>query len=146
MPAGTSTGPNDALTAARYSLTLDGLAFAQFSDLIEIASGADPSELELGPNQRRKALKQTLPTVTLSRGQTADLSLDAWHHDALADAGARRDAELTMYSAAGAAVAKYALTSAWPARIEVTGVKAGATEVLFEQVTLACEEIQRVAP
>ena len=122
------------------------LALAQFSDLIEIASGVDPSELELGPHQRRKNLKQTLPTATLSRGQTNDLSLATWHHEALADADARRDAELTMYSTAGAAVAKYSLANAWPARIEVTGVKAGATEVLYETVTLACEDIQRVAP
>jgi phage tail-like protein len=145
MPAGTSTGPNDALTAARYSLSVDGLAVAQFSDLIEISSGVDLSDLELGPNQRRNALKQTLPTVALSRGQTNDLSLATWHHDALADATARRDAVLTVYSTAGLAVAKYHLENAWPARIEVTGVKAGATEVLFETVRFACEDIERVA-
>ena len=51
-----------------------------------------------------------------------------------------------MYSTAGAPVAKYNLKSAWPARIEITGVKAGASQVLFERVTFACEDIQRVAP
>ena len=146
MPAGTSTGPNDALTAAAFAITVAGLSLAQFSELVELSSGFDPSGLELGPNQKRKPLKQTLPTVTLQRGQNNDLSLFTWHHDALAAATARRDAVLTMYSTAGAPVAKYNLKGAWPARIETTGVKAGASQVLFERVTFACEDIQRVAP
>jgi hypothetical protein len=75
MPAGTSTGPNDALTAAAFAITVGGLPVAQFSELVELSSGLDPTELELGPNQRRKALKQSLPTVTLLRGANNDLSL-----------------------------------------------------------------------
>jgi phage tail-like protein len=146
MPAGTSTGPNDALTAAAFAITVDGLAVAQFSELVELSSGLDPSELELGPNQRRKALKRVLPTITLLRGKNSDLSLFTWHHDALDSADARKDAVLTMYSTAGLAVAKYNLENAWPARIEITGVKAGAAQVVFEKVTFACEDIQRVAP
>jgi phage tail-like protein len=147
MPGGVSPpGENDALTAVAFGITVDGLPLAQFSELVELSSGLDPSGLELGPNQRRAALKQALPTVTLLRGQTNDLSLSTWHHDALAAANARRDVVLTVYSTAGAPVAKYNLESAWPARIEITGVKAGASQVLVERVTFACEHIQRVAP
>jgi phage tail-like protein len=146
MPAGTSTGPNDALTAAAFAITVDGLAVAQFSELVELSSGLDPSGIELGPNQKRKSLKQTLPTVTLQRGKNSDLSLFTWHHDALDDDDARRDAVLTMYSTAGLAVAKYTLENAWPARLEITAIKAGAVQVIYEKVTFACEDIQRVAP
>jgi phage tail-like protein len=146
MPAGTSTGPNDALTAAAFAVTVDGLGVGQFSELVELSSGFDPSELELGPSQKRKSLKQGFPTVTLQRGKNADLSLFTWHHEALDDADARKDAVLTMYSTAGLAVARYDLENAWPARIEITALKAGAVQVLYETVTFACEDIQRVAP
>jgi phage tail-like protein len=146
MPAGTSTGPNDALTAAAFAITVNGLAVAQFSELVELSSGLDLSELELGSNQRRKAAKQALGTVTLQRGKNSDLSLFTWHRDALDDDDARRDAVLTMYSTAGLAVAKYNLENAWPARIEITTVKAGAVQVIYEKVTFACEDIERVAP
>jgi T4-like virus tail tube protein gp19 len=51
-----------------------------------------------------------------------------------------------MYDTDGTAVAKYYLESAWPAKIEIGGLKAGASEVLYETVTLTCEHIHRVAP
>ena len=35
---------------------------------------------------------------------------------------------------------------AWPAKIEIGALKAGASEVLMETVTFVCEHIQRVAP
>jgi hypothetical protein len=35
---------------------------------------------------------------------------------------------------------------AWPAKIEIGALKAGASEVLMETVTIVCESLQRVAP
>jgi phage tail-like protein len=61
-------------------------------------------------------------------------------------AAARKSCSLTMHSAEGKPVAKYWLEHAWPAKIEISGLKAGASEVLFETVTLVSEHIQRVAP
>ena len=46
----------------------------------------------------------------------------------------------------GTPVARYHLEMAWPSKLEVGGLKAGASEVLMETVTLVCEHIQRVAP
>ena len=43
-------------------------------------------------------------------------------------------------------MARYHLEMAWPSKLEVGGLKAGASEVLMETVTLVCEHIQRVAP
>ena len=148
----TPPSPNDAHVVSRYSLTVDGAEVARFSELIELSSGLDPSELPSGPAQKRKAAPKKPPgklisrTVTLRRGQANDLGLFAWHHDALSRAAARRDAVLVMYSVQGTAVAKYVLESAWPAKLEVTALKAGASEILYETVTLTCEDIQRVAP
>ncbi len=63
MPAGTSGGPNDALTAAAFAITVGGLALAQFSELVELSSGLDPSGLELGSNQRRGAYERSRPRL-----------------------------------------------------------------------------------
>jgi hypothetical protein len=51
-----------------------------------------------------------------------------------------------MYNAEGKAVAKYWLEKAWPSKIEIGAMKAGATTVVYETVTLTCEQLQRVAP
>ena len=58
--------------------------------------------------------------------------------------GARKSAALVMYAANGTAVARYHLESAWPAKIEIGGLRAGASEVLIETVTVASDDIQRL--
>jgi phage tail-like protein len=151
MPGGrTEPGPNDALTVARLALTIEGVELAQFSDLVELSSGTDPSELTSGPAKKGAGAKklpgkQTPPTVTLKRGASNDLGVFAWHGDALSRRAARKDAVLVMYDVQGRPVARYHLKSAWPAKVVVSGQKAGASQVLFETVTLACDGIERVS-
>jgi phage tail-like protein len=152
MPAGTSTGPNDALTAARFSLTLDGMEIAQFSELAGIMSEVAPVDL-METNGDQLFLKKLPgmrkpPTVTLKRGKNKDMGVFAWHQSVVEGqlAAARRSVTLTMYATDGTATAKYYLENAWPSKVEISGLKAGASEVLYETVTLTCEDIQRVAP
>jgi phage tail-like protein len=149
--AGGRTQPNDALTAARFVLTVDGAEVAQFSDLIALSSGVDPSALTVGPGQKGAAARKlpgqrAYPTVTLKRGQSNDLGLFSWHGDALSRRAARKDAVLVMFDVQGRPVARYHLESAWPAKIVVSGEKVGASQVLFETVTVACDAIERVSP
>jgi phage tail-like protein len=71
----------------------------------------------------------------------------AWHElVVLGDvAAARKSCSLTMFNTKGEGVAKYRLDAAWPAKIEIGALKAGASEVLMETVTIVCEFIQRVS-
>jgi phage tail-like protein len=148
--AAPTAGP--AAAAARFSITIDGVEIASFSELVELFSGIDPSALALGSDQKgRLALKKlpgkrVPPTVTLRRGHTNDSAVFAWHSDALRAATGRRDAVLVAFSTVGEPVARYTLESAWPSLIEISGLKAGASEVLMETVTIVCEDIQPVGP
>ena len=149
--AGGRTPPNDAL-AALFSITVDGVEIALFSELVELSSGVDPSQLTLvsspkrGAGARKLPGKRTPPTVTLKRGHSNDLGVFAWHRDALSRRAARKDAVLIMYDVQGQPVARYHLKSAWPAKLVVGGDKMGAGQLLFETLTLACDAIERVAP
>jgi phage tail-like protein len=141
----------DALTAARFELTIDGHSVAQFSELSGISSAIDVVEF-IESNAKETILKKlpgkrTPPTVTLKRGMTKNIELSAWHElVVLGDvAGARKSCSLTMFNTKGEPVARYHLTEAWPAKIEIGALKAGASEVLMETVTLVCEYIQRVS-
>jgi phage tail-like protein len=152
MPAGNKTGPTDALTAARFSLTIDGVEIGQFSELGGITSEVEPVELleSTGDKLFLKKLpgKRKPPTVTLKRGKNRDMGVFAWHQSVVEGqpAAARKNCTLTMYASDGSAVARYHLESAWPSKVEISGLKAGASEVLYETVTLMCDEIRRVAP
>jgi hypothetical protein len=40
-----AAAPGEALAAARFSISIDGVEIAQFSELVELKSGLDPSAL-----------------------------------------------------------------------------------------------------
>jgi phage tail-like protein len=142
----------EAITASRFSITIDGYEIAAFSELQGITTQVDVVDF-LQSSDKEVMLtklpgKRTPPTVTLKRGKNNSMELWSWHEAVLAGdmAAARKSCSLVMYNTDGKPVARYHMENAWPAKIEVGGLKAGASEVLMESVTVVCEHIQRVAP
>jgi phage tail-like protein len=140
------------ITAARFSLTIDGVAIAQFSELIAISSEVEPIEvverdadmtfLKQLPGKRKP------PTVILRRGKNQEVGIFAWHQTVVEGqlTEARKSCTLTMYNASGETAAKYYLESAWPSKVEISAAEAGPKGSLIETVTLTCDTLQRVAP
>lgn len=147
---GRRPGTGDALTAARFSLTIDGVEIASFSELSGITSEVEVVEFLEGGNGtviRVVPGKPFPPTVTLKRGMTSSMELWAWHEAVrTGDPSARKTADLVMYDHQGSPVARYHMENAWPSKLEIGALKAGASEVLLETVTIVCENLQRVAP
>jgi phage tail-like protein len=141
----------DVLTAARFSLSVDGHEVASFSELGGITSSIEVADVveTVGNETVLKKLpgKRTPPTLTLKRGKNSSLEMWQWHEAVwMGDPGARKSCSLVMYNTDGTPVARYHLEQAWPAKIEIGGVKSGANEVLVETVTIVCEHLQRLAP
>jgi phage tail-like protein len=83
----------------------------------------------------------------LKRGKNSGTELFAWHEAVRkGQLSARKSCTLTMYNNAGEPVAKYYLTNAWPFKLEISALKAGSSEVLYETVHLTAESVQRLAP
>ncbi len=87
------------------------------------------------------------PTVTLKRGVDTNLALWYWHNMALLGLPtARSDLTLEMYGGGIPSIADakplftYTLVSAWCAKINIAGAKAGEGFVT-EDVTIACDQI-----
>ena len=142
----------EAITASRFSITIDGYEIAAFSELQGITTQVDVVDF-LQSSDKEVMLtklpgKRTPPTVILKRGKNNSMELWSWHEAVLAGdmAAARKSCSLVMYNTDGKPVARYHMENAWPAKIELGGLKAGASEVLMESVTVVCEHIQRVAP
>jgi phage tail-like protein len=143
-------GGGDPFTVFRFSLTIDGVEIAQFPELT-ISSEVEPVTLRVQDDQtfpKQLPGKRIPPTVRLTRVQTDDLSMSAWHQSVVEGliADFRKNCTLTMFSTDGKPAAKYFLENAWPAKIEISAIKAGAGNGPIETVTLTCEDIQRVAP
>jgi hypothetical protein len=133
--APTADASEPAISAARFSLVIDGVALGSWAK----ADG-------LGVTWSQPATWSKPPTVVLKRGMNTSMGILAWHEAALVGSiGAARDATLIAYDAGGRPVARYHLEYAWPSKVEL-GAAASGSDVLYESVTLTCEDIQRVSP
>ena len=133
-----------AAPAARAELSVDGIVIATFSD---VALGVPGGTLSLQPTEaaflKKLPGRRNPPTVTLKRGKNNSMEIFLWHEsvvqgDTLA---ARKSCSLVMYNTDGKPVARYHLEMAWPAKIEIGALKAGASEVLIETLVLAADQI-----
>jgi phage tail-like protein len=76
------------------------------------------------------------------------MELWAWHESVVHGdiVGARKSGSIVMYGYDGTPVARYHFHDGWPAKIAISPLKAGSSEVLMEEVTIVCEWLERVAP
>ena len=134
---------HDALTAARFELFVDGVALASFSTLESMSQGIDPRDLQLTPSGVVLPAHRQPPTVVLKRGLSRNLELQEWFEAAQSgDPAARKSCSLVMFNTKGDPVARYHLTNAWPAKVEIGSLKAGATEVLIETIVLVGDQLR----
>jgi len=147
-----ATPGDDALTAARFELSIDGVSIGAFSELAGISSGIEAEDVEYVNRDGTVTLKlpgkRTPPTVVLKRGMTRSLEMAAWHELVILGdvAAARKNVTITTYNAVGDPVARWNLEAAWPAKVEINGLKADTGSVLIETVTLVCDRLHRVSP
>ena len=115
---------SSAITASRFSITVDGYEIASFSQFAEIGPGK----------------------LALRGGSTKSLGIFAWHQTVVEGqiAAAKKDATLVMYDAGGRPVARYHLENAWPSKVDISGFNATGNEIAIEAITLCHEgfEIQ----
>jgi phage tail-like protein len=143
--------PSQLPIASRFSLVLDGYEIASFSAMTGLTSGVEPGPFVHSPTG---PILKPLPgatkpaTITLKGAVTDSKELWAWHEAVLRGdmAQARRDASIVLYSSDGKPVARYHLEHAWPSKLALGALKAGASAVLTETVTIVAERIERVAP
>jgi phage tail-like protein len=138
--------PNQALTATRFAISLDGNELS-FAELLMIASEVEVIETvpgNGGPVQELPGRRRP-PTLMLKRGVTAAKDVWNWHEQAArGDKAARKNCTLIVYDAGGKPVSRYQLEQAWPSKLEISGLKAATSEVLTETVTLVSAAITRI--
>lgn len=135
------------LTAPRFVLTVNGRDLGSWHKVsgldVVFGTGADGRSINM---KLPGSTKQ--PNIELTRPRGHDLEMHSWHELVILGdvAAARKSCTLTMYDTYGKPVARYHLESAWPSKVEIGGLTAGAAgHVLYETVTLTCEHIRRVA-
>jgi phage tail-like protein len=131
----------DPLTAAKFSLVVDGQEIAAFNEL-----GGITSSIKLPRADGKAAQLETL-SIVLKRGLSEDFALSSWHQAATTQlTGYKKNVVLIFYDTDNSPVARFNLNNAWPAEYHLSALKAGSSEIIYETVTLTGTSFQRVSP
>ena len=149
--AGAASGAtkDQVLSAAHFTISIDGHEVATFSELTGINYEVESVEY-IAANQEGHVIhskqfgKTKPPKVTLKRGMDMDGTkrLWLWHQAVLdGDPGALRTCTLTLQTSKKDISVSYVLEDAWPAKIDVAGAKAGSSDVITQTVEMVCSQI-----
>lgn len=140
------------LNSAIFRLsTIEGTA--DFAELGGITSEVENTEYQdsgpFGSMFGRYAGRAKPPAITLKRAmRTGPSTLWVWTWHAAARQGLpnmRRQAFLTFFGPGddpmGVGRMTYGLVNAWPSKVEISGTKAGASELIYQTLTLQCDDL-----
>ncbi|MFJ9558606.1 phage tail protein [Streptomyces fuscichromogenes] len=146
-----ASGNPTVMSASTFVIQVDGIKVATFSELSGINTEVESVEyISSGPEgilHTKQYGKTKPPTVTLKRGLDPETYMWLWHQAVLqGDPLARKTCSLQLFAASsspksGHPIITYLLENAWPSKLEIGGMKAGATEIVTETVVLHCDQI-----
>jgi phage tail-like protein len=137
-----------------FSIEIGGIDFGHFTELSGVTSEVDVVEyhandkkgswhISKAPGKRKPA------TITLKRGMDKSKKLYDWHkqiYDGKLD-GQRKDISIVLYDYSTPGVpqeqSRFNAFNAWPSKVTMSGLKAGANEVVTEEVTIQTEKLER---
>lgn len=151
MPSGLPGLPTDALAGYHFAIEMDGITIAQFQEVSGITSELDVIEMKSNTSDGKYVIhklpgNRKPPTITLKRGKDSSMDLWQWHQKIYEGkvSDARKSGSVVLYDYEGSEVGRYNFVNAWPNKVAMGTLKAGANEVLMEEVTIVCEELERV--
>jgi phage tail-like protein len=124
--------------------------FAELSGITSEVEHHDYSEAGmLGSFYSRHVGRRKPPSITLKRAMRTGLSTTwvwAWHQLACRGLpGMQRDCVLMLYGPNSdpnmPAATNYTLMNAFPTKIELSGSRAGGTELIYQTLTLQCDDM-----
>ena len=154
MPGPTTpTGmrPPDPVIQARYKVDFPKLAGAFTKVTITSASVAAVQYQYTGadgqPGSSYQPGLRTLPTITLERGMTSDLSAWNWHQEVLQGkmSSARVNGTITILDNDGKPAASFNIMNAWPTKVDMPNLMASGGQVGTEVIALTCEGFERAS-
>jgi phage tail-like protein len=139
----------DPLASYSFFVDITGVTVAQFKEVTGL--GISIGIVENRSNQLKgQPILQKMPgsvkydDIHLSRGKVADPSFWKWmqtvQEGKISDA--RKDGSIILYDYAHGEVTRYNFFDAWPSRVEIGKLTAGADTVLLESVVLTIGRLE----
>jgi phage tail-like protein len=151
MPTGLPGLPSDALAGYHYSIEIDGVQIAQFQEVSGLTSEIDVIDLKENTKDGKYVIhklpgNRKPPSITLKRAKSSSTDLWDWHQKIFQGniSDARKNGSVVLYSYDHSEVSRYNFVNAWPSKVSASTLKAGSNDILMEEVTIVCEELERV--
>jgi phage tail-like protein len=151
MPGGLPGLPTDALAGYHFAIEIDSITIAQFQEVSGITSELDVIELKQNTKDGKYVIhklpgNRKPPSITLKRGKDSSMDLWEWHQKIYQGkvSDARKNGSIVLFDYEHNEVGRYNFVNAWPSKVSMSALKAGSNEVLMEEVTIVCEELERV--
>ena len=151
MASGLPNLPSDALASYLFAIEIDSIEIAQFTEISGLVSEVDVIELKENTRDGKLVIHKSPgamkpPTITLKRAKNSSKAIWDWHHAMLQGkvSESRKNGSVILKSYDGTEVARYNFTNAWVSKVSTGTLKAGANEVLMEEVSIVTESIERV--
>ena len=143
--------PTDALASYHFSIEIDGVTVAQFQEVSGLTTEIDVIELKENTRDGKYIVhklpgNRKPPTITLKRAKSQSMDIMNWHQQIYNGnvAGARKNGSVVLYSYDHTEVGRYNFINAWPSKVSMSTLKSSGNEILMEEVTIVCEELERV--
>jgi phage tail-like protein len=150
MSKGLPNLPTDALASYTFGVEIQGVEIAQFMEVSGLASEIDVLELKENTPDGKLVIHKAPgavkpPTLTLKRAKNSSKALWDWHEAMLQGkvSEARKDGSIILKGYDGTEVGRYNFMGAWVSKLTTGALKAGANEVLTEEASIVCEQIER---
>jgi phage tail-like protein len=134
---------NDPFRGFNFSVQIDGVARAAFSEVSGLTAEGDAADYREGTDLQQNVRKlvglRKYTNITLKRGYTQDGSLWAWYTNIMNGQPDRRNVTIVLMNEARAEVMRWHAENAWINKIEGPALKAAGNEVAVESVELVHE-------
>lgn len=132
-----------------FALEIDGLELGFFQSLGGLSSTTEvvdnwETTAEGRPINRKYPGKTTYGDISLSRGLTSNAEIQAWHKKTTDGTIERKNGSIVMYDSAGTECGRWNFENGFPITTSVGDLDAGSEDIVIEQLTLACEYVERV--
>jgi phage tail-like protein len=138
----------DSAIAASFGLEVDGVMIKQITEVSGLKMEQDVIELKQNTPDGKFVIKKLTGRpkageVTLTRPLTGDNSFETWIKDSRLGklSAVRKGGSIILFDQEGSAFKRYKLTNAWPKSLEISNLKAGATEPATEKLVIVYESM-----
>jgi phage tail-like protein len=141
----------DALDSApsyAFLVKIDGIAIPKVIEVSGLKSEVDKIDLKQQMDDGKYVVRQVIGRpkpgeITVTRGLTDSKTVTDWLKQVTQGdlAGARKTATVEMLDYTGSPIKTYNFTNCWVRSVEVSGLKAGATEQATEKFVVCYDEV-----